>query len=118
VLASDDTLKAAVDALLDGSQQDFPVVEDERLVGILQRQDLIRALSEHGTAKPVGEVMQRDCRTIEASAKLDEVINQIQSGPCPVLREGKLVGLLTLENIGEWMMVRSALRQRKTGTLP
>jgi hypothetical protein len=48
---------------------------------------------------------------------LTEALQQITAGVCPALpvREpvhDKLVGLLTTENIGETLMVRSALRQR------
>jgi hypothetical protein len=37
----------------------------------------------------------------------------------PVLRDGRLVGLLTAENIGEFFMIRSALRNRgRSGDFP
>jgi hypothetical protein len=42
----------------------------------------------------------------------------MQESDCPtlpVVRDGRLVGIITLENIGEWMMIQSAIRQSKTG---
>lgn len=117
VLSEDDTLEAAVGALLAGSQQDFPVVKDGHLIGILPRNDFVQALSEHGRTTPVTEVMRRDCRTVEDTDLLEDIFQQMQTARCPmlpVLHEGELVGLLTLENVGEWMMIKSALRHRET----
>lgn len=115
VLSEHDTLDVAVQALLAGSQQDFPVMDGDRLVGVLRRQDLITTLAEKGKMTPVSEIMQRDCRTIDETAMLEDVIEPMQAGPCPmlpVMRGDQLVGILTLENVGEWLMIRSALRQR------
>src|SRR5262245_56758073 len=58
-LGSDDPLAQAVEHLLGGFQQDFPVVEDGRLVGVLTRNDLAAALGRHGPETRVGDVMQR-----------------------------------------------------------
>lgn len=59
-LVSTDTLDRAVELILTGSQQDFPVVEDGRVVGVLLRRDLIIALRQKNRTAPVSEVMQRD----------------------------------------------------------
>jgi hypothetical protein len=47
-LTSRDSLARAVDLILAGSQQDFPVVEDGRVVGVLTRGDLLIALAQRG----------------------------------------------------------------------
>src|SRR5208337_2564787 len=46
-LRPDDTLDQAVEHIRSGFQQDFPVVEDGRLVGVLTRSDLTTALGRH-----------------------------------------------------------------------
>ena len=56
-LRADDTLARAVEHLLSGFQQDFPVVEDDRLVGMLIRADLAAALQRIGPEGRVGEVL-------------------------------------------------------------
>ena len=50
-LATTDTLANAVDLILSGTQQDFPVMQDEHVVGMLERDTLIRGLSAAGQSE-------------------------------------------------------------------
>ena len=45
-LRSEDSLETAIHELLAGSQQDFPVLADGSLAGILRRNDLVQALAQ------------------------------------------------------------------------
>ncbi len=47
-LAPEDTLARAVEHILAGCQQDFPVVEGGRVVGVLTRGDLLTSLAKEG----------------------------------------------------------------------
>src|SRR5512135_811211 len=47
-LSPHDTLREGVGALLAGAQQDFPVVENGRVVGMLTRYDLLKGIHERG----------------------------------------------------------------------
>lgn len=111
-LRVDDTLDDAVDALLAGTDHDFPVVEDGRAVGLLRRKQLIEALSTYDRDTPVREVADQEFFTIHPGAPLDEVFQRMNEANCttvPVEEDARLVGLLTLENVGELIMVSSAL---------
>jgi CBS-domain-containing membrane protein len=69
------------------------VVEHDRLVGIVCRCDLERALSER-----VQAVMQRDIVVIDAAATLAEaaaLMHELGVGCLPVAREQRLVGIIT-----------------------
>ena len=112
-LSPDDSLAVATTELLAGAQQDFPVVSDGRVVGVLRRGDVISALAEGG-AGHVGDVMQADCGVVEDTEMLAATFQRMRDGGCPalpVVHEGQLVGMITLENVGELMMINSALRQ-------
>jgi CBS domain-containing protein len=112
-LAPQDTLGRAVELILAGSQQDFPVVEGSRVVGVLTRQDLLVALAKLNRATPVSEVMQRDFQIVAASDMLDIAFLRLQNCQCrtlPVERQGRLVGLLTMENVGEFISIQTAVR--------
>ncbi len=110
------TLGDAVDELLAGAQQDFPVTEDGAVVGVLTRDDLLRALATRGRDAPVVEVMRRDCPAVDERESLQSTFDRMRSGNCstlPVVRDGRPVGLVTLENVGEWMMIQSVLRRSR-----
>ena len=111
-LSEYDTLGDVVDVLLAGSQQDFPVIDNSHIVGVLSRNDLLKGLAETGHETPVVDVMQREYRTVEDAELLEHAFEKMKAGGCsmlPVLRRGELVGVITLENFGEWVMVQSAL---------
>jgi Zn-dependent protease len=115
-LSTRDTLGKAVEELLAGSQQDFPVVDTQQPVGILRRNDLVKALAEGRQESPVAEVMCRDCQPVEESASLRGAVETMQARQCatmPVVNDGRIVGLLTLENISEMVMVHLALEKQK-----
>ena len=105
-------LAVAIEELLAGSQQDFPVVSEHRLVGILPRTVLIKALAQQGATTSVGDVMRADCQVVDEAEMLQSAFQRMRGSGCPalpVLRHGQLIGLLTLENVGEFMMINSAL---------
>jgi Zn-dependent protease len=117
-LAPDDTLARAVEHILAGFQQDFPVVDaDGRLVGMLTRNDLIRGLSELGRLARVDSVMQRDFQVATPFDVAENILARLQECNChslPVVHEGRVVGLLNAENLGEFLMIQSALRRRES----
>jgi Zn-dependent protease len=113
-----DPLQRAIDLLVSGSQQDFPVLEQGVPVGILSRSDLILALQRHGSDVPVGEVVDRDGQMAEAGEPLEDVLQRMREHhrtALPVVSAGRLVGLVTTENVSELLLVQDALRRRAGG---
>lgn len=113
-LAPANTLGEAADLLLTGSQQDFPVLADGRIVGILTRRDLLNALTRSGRDATVGDHMKQECPTADASEMLEAVLARLHDRGCstmPVLEHGALVGLVTTDNIGEFLMIHAAERK-------
>lgn len=112
-LAPNDVLASAVAMILETSQQDFPVIQDQQLIGILTRTDLINGLSQRGRQSPVRESMQTEFPTIHLSEMLDAAFQKMQASPSPTLPvlddDKKLVGILTTENVGEFVMIQSAM---------
>ena len=112
------SLGEAADVLLHTSQHEFPVVDpDGTLRGIFTRSELVAALRESGPEAPVLRVMRDDFPIVHPGTPFDEafrVMQQLGSTALPVTDgEGRLVGLFTMENIGEMLMVRSAIAQSR-----
>ena len=111
-LTAQDTLGKAVTELLAGSQQDFPVLENDQPIGILRRNDLVKALSEGRRDTAVTEGMSRDCETVDETASLKSAVESMRARQCatmPVVAAGRIVGLLTLEHVSEMIMVNAAM---------
>ena len=113
-LAPSDPLSRAVQHILASSQQDFPVVQDGgTVVGVLTRTQLMKALAEHGQGALVGDAMRRDFMTADPDEPIEQALARLRTCGCnalPVVRGRQLLGLLTLDNVGEYMMIQAALR--------
>jgi Zn-dependent protease/CBS domain-containing protein len=112
-----DHLDQAIETLLHTSQSEFPVVDDAgRLVGLLARGDIVRALKERGPNAPVGEAMATGIPTIGHRQCLDEAFRILQETSAAAIgvvdAQGHLIGLVTPGTVGEMMMVRDALPGR------
>ena len=114
-LAPGATLRDATRLLLAGSQQDFPVVDRDALVGVVTHRDLFVALRERGEHAVVADVMRCEFAVLSAADPLTTALapENVEKGlAMPVLEDGRLIGLMTAENVGEFFMIRSALQPR------
>ncbi len=107
-----DRVERLVEVMLAGSQRDFPVVEDGRVIGIVTHDELLRALSEGRRQDAVSSVMRRQFQTAEAAEMLESALSRLSAvdfGAMPVTDHGRLAGILTTGNVGEFMRVQAAL---------
>lgn len=107
------TLADAVDLLLSGEQREFPVVDNlGRTEGLLTRENLIRGLKDRGPAATVAEAMTSPAPFVAPTAPFQEAMDRLRASGLPALpvvdSAGALVGLLTLENISELLLIRRA----------
>jgi Zn-dependent protease/predicted transcriptional regulator len=112
-LAPDDRLSRAVESLLAGAQQDFPVMDDGRLVGLLTRGGLVNGLAQHGRDTLVRSAMESEFATADPGELAEKAFIRLQHGnwrSMPVMRNGELLGMLTGENVGEFLMIQAALQ--------
>jgi len=113
-LTPDEHVDAAVETLLRTSQGEFPVVDgDGRPLGVLVRNDLIRALKERGPNARVADAMTGGIPTLNKSCCLDEAFRLLQEKSVPAVgivdMSGRLVGLVTSETIGQMLMLHQAM---------
>ncbi len=114
VLDLNDPLSRPMELLVSGAQQDFPVLDGDATVGMLTRDDLIRALQSGGTAQRVGDVMRPPGDFAEAGEPLEDVVARMRAAgraALPVMSHGNLLGLVTLENVGDLLLMQDAMRR-------
>ena len=94
--------------LLHGFQQDLPVVVGGRMVGLLTRRDLEDGLTEFGPRGRVMRVMRRDYPVVSPEEPAERAIAALATGAVtvPVLYFGRLVGLLTPDNVADFLWFR------------
>jgi len=113
-----ESLRTVANHIIDGFQQDFPVVEHGRILGVLTRADLMDAAAKGGLDTPVGHAMRTEFETAHASEMLEPAFQRLQGCECrtmPVTRRGELVGVLTMENVGEFLMLQAAVGRAGEG---
>lgn len=118
-LSPDAPLERAVALVLHGRQQDFPIVENGRLVGMLGHKELLHGLQQRGAESPVSQAMRQDCPVLSAGDDLEAMLEKLQNSNCrvlPVVDRGELVGLFTVDNLAEFVMVQSALNNRRAAS--
>ena len=114
VLRPSDTLADAVNLILQGSQHDIPVVDQSQVVGILTRGDLLVALAKYRQDHAVAPIMRDDFVVAAPTEMLDVVFQRLADCEChtlPVLQDGRLLGLVTMDLLGEYLLIQAALRQ-------
>lgn len=107
------TLRDAERLLLASAQSDFAVVDREgRPVGMLGREELIGALAAESPDQPVAGPMRTRFPVARVDERATEVLQRTADLPwraMPVVDEaGRLVGLLTIENVSELVMLKAA----------
>ena len=76
-----------------------------RVAGILSERDIVRALSEQGASAldvPVGQAMTRDVETCGEDESCASIMERMTAGKfrhMPVLRGGKLAGLISIGDV-------------------
>jgi Zn-dependent protease/CBS domain-containing protein len=113
-LSPRDTLAHAAELILRGSQTDFPVTENGSVLGLLTHDDILTAIAQQGPNGLVGSVMHRDFQRLDANEMLESALMGMHNpvvNTISVTSRGLLVGLLTVENIREFLLIQSALRK-------
>jgi predicted transcriptional regulator len=102
LLSSSDTLQGALDRSVHSSQDVFPVVRGDRLVGSIARQTIAERLLSEGNSYLQG-IMTRSLQLASPTDKLVEALRRAASLGAsefiPVVEDGAMIGILTPQSL-------------------
>jgi Zn-dependent protease/CBS domain-containing protein len=106
-----------LDSVIHGYQEDFPVVdEDGNLVGIITRSEIMAAAHSPNRYATVRDLMKTEFPTISPDADLftdgNRVLQESGLRALPVVKDGNLVGMLTVDDVGQAALLRDLRKQR------
>jgi stage IV sporulation protein FB len=107
------TIADAVAMLLAGEQREFPVVDNlGHVEGMLTRDHLIQGLSHHGPTASVSQAMATGVPSVSPHLSFAEALGTLRGSRLPALpvvdQSGTLVGMLTMDNVTDLLLVRRA----------
>lgn len=103
MVRSNATLAKVLEFVFHSHQEDFPVIDDGAFVGFVTRQDIMKGVHKFGMNTMVKNVMRKDLPKVGDADSLVKIQNIMQENgvrALPVTREDKVVGVVTLEDIG------------------
>ncbi len=105
------SIRQAGELLLATSQHDFPVMHGDSVIGLLTRSALVRATLSEGPDAYVSGAMDREFKRFSPELPLSEAMTQLSGpGACALVmdEENRLRGMLTSENLSEFILLRQA----------
>jgi Zn-dependent protease/CBS domain-containing protein len=110
------TFGQVLNSVIHGYQTDFPVVDEEgSLVGMITRNEIMAAAHSPNRYATVRDVMKTEYPTISPEADLftdgARILQESGLRALPVVKAGDLVGMLTMDDIGQAALLRD-LRAR------
>src|SRR5215212_9250529 len=110
------TFGQVLDSVIHGYQEDFPVVDESgKLVGMITREEIMAAAHSPERYSSVRDLMKTNVPTISSQADLFEdalpILQQSGLRALPVTENGELVGMLTIEDVGQASLLRWLSRE-------
>ncbi len=107
-LSADTPLSKVLEIMFHSHQEDFPVLHDGLLKGIVTRREVIQGIHFKTKETHVSEVMRSDVPHVNVKTRLNIVQNlfsKFATNALPVEKEGKIVGIVTIDDINRVYMV-------------
>jgi Zn-dependent protease/predicted transcriptional regulator len=102
-------IKTAVTLLLDSQSKIFLITENNEPVGTLNRDQIIKALSEQGENVVIASVMNKNLIYLDVETLLEnifELVYKNKSNLMLVMENNELVGTLDTENLLEFLLIK------------
>jgi stage IV sporulation protein FB len=124
VLSPADPIARGIELIYQTGQDDFPVVQDGRLAGIVTRPALVEAMNARGANALAGEIMDPHAPVVSPREKVVRVYEEIINGAntsAVVVDGGQIIGMISPDNISRYLLVQSSIkssRRRRAAAAP
>ncbi|OGW75476.1 MAG: hypothetical protein A2Z72_07210 [Omnitrophica bacterium RBG_13_46_9] len=101
-LQKDTTVSKVLELIFHSHQEDFPIVEGDRMIGFVTRSDIINGIHTLGTSGNIYDIMRKDVpvlREYDSLNKAQNIMQEYNIKSLPVIRDGRVVGVITIEDI-------------------
>ncbi len=112
-LDTEDTLGKAVKQLQHISKRGFVIKSRGEYKGILTQKDLITGLEAYGTEGKIEDSMNNNIESVTPEMDIFEAFKHMRKNKydiAPVLKNDAFKGILDIDNINEFFMIRKALQ--------
>ena len=112
-LRPDEPVRNALEHFHHGHQDDFPVIGEGGVEGILTRDRILAGIHEKGLDAPISEIMDRTFVLVAPKTPLDEVYKKLLSTKKTamiVAEAGEIKGMVCLDGISRYFMIRAELK--------
>ena len=113
VLSPADPVTRGIELIYQTGQDNFPVMQEGQLLGIATRPALVEAMNTQGATVLVGQIMNPHAAVVSPREKLVRVYEEIINGAntsVVVVDDGRLVGILSPDNISRYLLVQSSIK--------
>ncbi len=104
-----DSIDIVVNKIISGTENNFVVVENHLVVGLIYHQDIIDHSNKNVLVK---DIMATNYKTLKATDDLKNAYRLIYSGKksfFPVVEDGKLLGAIDSINLNEYILLQAKL---------
>lgn len=110
LLKPENTVQEVIDILLSGTEKNFIVAQNDKIVGILYHKDILN--NSKNRSLEVKEIMQKEFKTVEETGELKDIFDLIPKEKrnfYAVTHHGNIAGAIDTTNIGEFILLKNNL---------
>jgi len=111
----DEKLKKAIEMILESEHKKFLVMQNNVLVGTLNNDQIIKALSSKGEEEYIYNVMDKNLTYVDINTELEKIVERVYEKKSTILlvkENDQLIGILDADNLSEFILINSIKAKR------
>lgn len=105
----DDSIDLVVNKIISGTENNFVVIENHQIKGILYHKDIIENSNKNVLVKDIMDTTFNTVKNTDSLSKIYDIIFSEKKPFVPVLKEEKLIGVIDATNLNEYILLQAKL---------